>query len=653
MIFYHFQLPWFSGGYVGVDIFFVISGYLITGIIYKEAQEGRFSLLKFYDRRVRRIIPALTAVVLCTFLAGLFVLLPEDLDRLGESTISVAVFGSNLYFWQIAGYFTPEAHEMPLLHTWSLAVEEQFYILWPVVLSGLMFFKSRRLLVAAFGAAFICSIALNEWLIQRDSISAAFYLAPARAWELLLGAALVLNGSGSFGNRTQRNLLSTIGLALIAYAVFVFDKDTPFPGVYALLPCAGTALLILTGKDQGSFVSKFLSTRLLVFIGLISYSLYLWHWPLISYFTYLNFRAPTPGETIVMVAACFALSILSWKFVELPFRKKRHKGIESSQVVWRGAVAVLVTLLVGTSAVASSGFPKRLNDEALAVVNQPSALHPTARECLAGPRANEPLPGCLLGDHSDTRKYQVVLWGDSHAAHFMPTIEKLAEEGGWIARQMTMAGCAPLLGGSARSERYRLCPEFNRNVVEELASNEHIRLVVLAARWMSHEPRIVELPDTLARLEQLGKFSIVMGQIPEADFAPNRCLALAHWYDRQTGDCDIDKFGSRMSRVSDQTKYLLELQEHYEHLDVFNPLDHLCDDRRCFTQFGDRSLYFDNNHLNPDGAVHIARYLAGTALASSVENLDRLESVGMLGRLQGSGQEPAFGSSGRVDPGSK
>lgn len=322
VILFHGGLRGFGGGYVGVDVFFVISGYLITSIIASDLGRGDFSLRRFYERRARRILPALFLVVACCVPFALAWMRPEQMEDFFDSVGAVAVFGSNILFWLESDYFAPAAEEKPLLHTWSLAVEEQFYLLFPLFMMG-FFGAGRRRLGIAMATVAVLSLALCEWVRPIDAM-ASFYLAPMRFWELMLGALTALwQRVPSQAASGVSQAASLAGLALILFAVVTFDAATPFPGLATLVPTVGT-VLVIAYATPATFAGRLLGARLFVGIGLVSYSAYLWHQPL---FAFARIRTPgEPAETTfaVLALASFALAVASWRFVERPFRDRER-----------------------------------------------------------------------------------------------------------------------------------------------------------------------------------------------------------------------------------------------------------------------------------------------------------------------------------------
>jgi peptidoglycan/LPS O-acetylase OafA/YrhL len=340
VIFYHAGFSWFSGGYVGVDIFFVISGYLITSILLKDLAEGKFSIVKFYERRARRILPVLALVMLCSIPFAWLWLLPSQFQNFSQAVMATSLFASNILFWRGSDYFAPAAEENPLIHTWSLAVEEQFYILFPIFLLLLWRF-GRNITFYAVIFVSIISLALSEYG-WRNYPTANFYLIITRAWELGAGAICAYS---VFNKPVKSNsFLAFSGLLLIIYAIFYYDQATPFPSLYALAPVVGTALIIVFA-GKGSAVAKLLSLKILVGIGLISYSAYLWHQPVFAFARIKSFGGIAPGIMLVLSFATLFLAYLSWRYVETPFRLGRISFFSSRRNVFASSAVGLAALL--------------------------------------------------------------------------------------------------------------------------------------------------------------------------------------------------------------------------------------------------------------------------------------------------------------------
>ena len=330
VILFHAGFSLFSGGFVGVDVFFVISGYLITTIIVSEMQDNQFRLSVFYERRAKRILPALIVVVVSSVPLVWLFFTPLELHVYSGSLMSVATFSSNFFFWRSSGYFDASSELQPLLHTWSLAVEEQYYLLFPLGLMLVWRFNSKGLWVAISIAA-VFSFSLSQWAVLHKP-SAAFYLLPARGWELLVGsfAALYMLGRRTAqASRALAEVGSLLGMAMIACAIFLFDKKTAFPGVNALIPTVGTALIIVFSSEN-TWVGRALSARALVGVGLVSYSAYLWHQPLFALVQYQAHDGIAWWAALGLIGIVFVLAFITWKYVEEPVRKaKGLGGVES------------------------------------------------------------------------------------------------------------------------------------------------------------------------------------------------------------------------------------------------------------------------------------------------------------------------------------
>lgn len=351
VILFHGGIEWFSGGYVGVDVFFVISGYLITSIILKEKEAGSFTIAGFYERRARRILPALFFVLLACLPFAWFWLLPHELKDFGKSIIAVSLFASNFLFWKESDYFAADAESLPLLHTWSLAVEEQFYVIFPLLMI-LFWALGKRWLVGIIGLIGLLSLGLTEWG-WRHFPEANFYLIPTRAWELMIGslsAFYLLHKEQPGGTIGQ--LASFTGLALILYAIFFLDRSMPFPSLYALAPTLGTVLIILFATPA-TIVYKLLSLRLMVGIGLVSYSAYLWHQPLFVFARIQSVEEPGLWLILVLSIAALVLAYISWRFVERPFRQRRR--FTRKQIFTSGFVTSILFIAAGIGLVVSDG----------------------------------------------------------------------------------------------------------------------------------------------------------------------------------------------------------------------------------------------------------------------------------------------------------
>ena len=361
VVLFHAGVDTFSGGFVGVDVFFVISGYLITTILIDDLDSGRFSILQFYERRTRRILPALFFVLLCCLPFAWLWMSPVQLKDFSQSLIAVSTFISNILFWRESGYFAAASELKPLLHTWSLAVEEQFYIVFPILLLLLRRFSQRSVICIIITFSLV-SLLLSHWGSVAHP-AATFYLIPTRAWELGVGSicAFLLNDRQPY----KSTLLSSMGLLLIFNSIVFYDANTPFPSFWALAPVGGTALIILFAQSS-TLTAKFLSIRPLVFIGLISFSAYLWHQPLFAFARLKNGAAPSDITMYTLIVLSFGLAVLSWRYIEQPFRRRGSPFLATRLKVLGLSLSAMVLLsAVGIFGQLTDGAPFRQTPSAL------------------------------------------------------------------------------------------------------------------------------------------------------------------------------------------------------------------------------------------------------------------------------------------------
>lgn len=613
VIFYHAGFG-FHGGYVGVDVFFVISGYLITRLILTELDAGRFRLLNFWERRIRRLFPALAVVVLATLAAGCFILLPEDYDSLAESALAQALLVSNIHFWREVDYFAGPAELKPLLHTWSLAVEEQFYLIFPFLLAACAKFN-RWPLGKVLGVLFGVSLLLSIWGSYSNP-AATFYLLPTRAWELLAGAGLSVMPAVANLRRRRMEWLGWLGLACVLTAVFCYGVDTRFPGASALLPCLGACLIIHSNRGEVTRVGRLLSWKPVVFIGMISYSLYLWHWPLLAMLRYGFGENLSLGMRVLAVVTSLLAASLSWKFVETPFRR-RSWGSMRRVFISAGAVTVLV---MGTALTirGAGGFPSRFSGNVIRLV--------TGNEIPKRFRGEGTIPlGAAPTEH---REPSFLLWGDSHAQAIGELIDRLANERG-VSGYIAMKKAATPVLGTWRPNKGRSAVEWNQSVVD-FVREKKINHVILASRWSinidgrpdgSTASLIVDettptaspaasqevfrrgLRRTIADLTDAGCRVWIMGQVPQQPDDVPRLLArsaLFQW--------DEQVVGASLVQHRENQRNVDRILAGMEGVRILEPA------RYCFDQQGrslitgdGRSYYFDDNHLSSFGAERLLR----------------------------------------------
>lgn len=422
VILFHAGFETFSGGFVGVDVFFVISGYLITTIILAELEQDKFSIVNFYERRARRILPALFLVMLVCIPFAWFWLLPSDMKDFSQSLVAVSVFASNILFWRESGYFDTAAELKPLLHTWSLAVEEQYYVLFPLFV--MLFWRlGKRWILVTLVLLFVASLAVAQWAAYAKP-AAAFYLLPTRGWELLIGAfaAFYLSKANrkEFG-KAASEVGGWLGVTLILYAIFCYSKAMPFPGLYALAPTLGATLIILFATQQTT-VGKFVGNKAFVGVGLISYSSYLWHQPLFAFARHRSLTEPSNAILILLSVFSLALAFLSWKFVEAPFR---NKTITKKKTIFLFAsLGTFLFLSIGLMGNISGGYKFRFSE-----IKLPSQWSPPIKchGAVAISVYENPLAECLA-ERSNGVSGDIFLLGDSHAAQISFPLKIVAKE---------------------------------------------------------------------------------------------------------------------------------------------------------------------------------------------------------------------------------
>ena len=474
VILFHAGFELFSGGFVGVDVFFVISGYLITTILIEDLENKRFSIVNFYERRARRILPALAFMTIITIAVGWFVLTPYFYRDLFQTTFSISIFASNILLYIKSGYFSSISELKPFLHTWSLAVEEQYYIFFPIFLALIWRFGRRAVF---WVIAFLClvSLLMSEWSVRVDK-DANFYLLHTRAWELLAGSisAFIVHIQGVKKN----NLLALFGLLAIIYSIFFYDKTTPFPSVYALVPVLGVVMLVLYA-DKETLVAKLLSTKVFIGIGLISYSVYLWHQPIFALMRHFNISEPTEYHYIVAIGMVFLVSVVTWKFVEQPFRNK--STVKSKQVLLFSIFFISLMGFIGLYGHIQMGFPERLSYETNLISTGAFDKNPRRDECHYIEKLNGLKNACVLG--AENIKPSIALMGNSHGDMFAKSLSDSLNSNDLAAYNLSFNGCSPVdfeHNSSLFSENscYELLLKF-------LSEHKEISSVIVSFRWIS------------------------------------------------------------------------------------------------------------------------------------------------------------------------
>ncbi len=608
VLFYHFGMTTFSGGFTGVDIFFVISGFLITSIITAEIDKKTFTFANFYRRRALRILPPLALVVVATFIAAWMFMLPAEVEELGRTTIATSLFGSNIYFFKAYNYFSVLAESNPLLHTWSLAVEEQFYFVTPIILWLICFIKplaKYRAHIIALGVIF--SFGLSQWLLTKSS-EAAFYLLPSRFWELGVGSLIALYGFDKSMPDKLKNYAGILGAGILAYSIFMLDKDDVFPGLNAIYAVAGTALIILAGLQ--SWTGLILSQKPFVFIGKISYSLYLWHWPLLIFYkivflkTHLNLT-----DSLLLTCLSIVIAYLSWKFWEQPFRKLR--AVSSFQTLSVTTIGLIATVCISISILSIEGRWRKFDPEIHALteltINYSSTdenryqFTPRGKDCFittataAGGKGYN-VDACLS---AQSNKQPLVFWGDSHSAHLTGPLQDALTD--YEVLPLQASGCLPLwpLKGEAR------CTDLFKKALTDYIPELEKPVVVVSARWTrwgatpdtSYETKLHNL---IEKLNEAGASKvIILG--PTLEYTTNLPLLMAR--SKLVGKTNMTAFINQDIYAFDEMMSALNKTDSHA-ASYISLVDALCERNNCDS---DKPLLFDDNHLTLESAHKVAQ----------------------------------------------
>lgn len=605
VIFFHAGFGLFDSGFLGVDIFFVVSGFLITSLILKDISLNRFSVFNFYERRARRLLPALFLVCIVSLPLGWLVLLPSDLTEFGKSIITTLTFSSNFLFWQQAGYFDIESDLKPLLHTWSLAVEEQFYILYPLFLILFWKFGLKRVLSLLIIIFFISFIVSNWAAFNKPA--ANFYLLPTRGWEILAGAipAFILKiYPRSFKSYAINSILSLIGFVLIIASFVYLSPETLSPSFKTLPLILGT-VLILIFFDKSSPLSKFLSLKPIVFIGLISYSWYLWHLPVLAFAKNYSLTGISNLSIVLLIILSFVLACFSWKFVEKPIRD----GILSKKNFILSISALSLSIIVFS-------FFLIFNEKS--INNIPNDyLEPNYgikdRECNF-----KTIDECILNTESE-----LILWGDSYAMHLSQAISSSATK--ILHTQVTKNTCSPVINTSKTIRNIQFadeCINFNNIVLKSIVANSNIKYVILSSTFSFDNNRPIKINSqyyddfnnklilenfnkTIKILKQSGKQVLIISPTPSTrdHYDPARCSLNALKRNISPEICFFNK--QEYSKKTMNGYNLLEAVENNSKILWIDSL--ICEKNICKTVIDGQPIYRDNGHLSSYGSNFIGK----------------------------------------------
>lgn len=626
------------GGFIGVDVFFVISGYLITGIVSREVACDKFSFINFYAKRIRRLVPSMFTVLLATLIIGWYVLLADEFKSLAKHVVAASTFVSNILLWKEVGYFDVAADLKPLLHFWSLGIEEQFYFLWPILL--VLCHKRRWRITHLINFLLLSSFIYCLWRSSYLSME-AFYLLPSRFWELLLGGALSYYERTSLGNRLNQhrtlrvflnnNVLSMIAIFLILFGAYFIRQGDPYPGWWSVLPCLGAFLAIAAGPN--AWLNRIvLANRLPVFIGRISYPLYLWHWPLLVFARISEEQTPNPWVRFVVVIVSFFLASMTWLFIEKPIQNHPSLKLTSqrSQRICLVFGCSLLAFLCGLSLFIykKQGFPER-NAEKELLVRQKGWSISAARSCSA--------EYGLDGDsycNVTTKTPELLILGDSHSTQLVAGLA--LEEGGNRGVLQLGRGNCPALTEVDRKPQFRCLETFQKlrdGPMKDYGSTTKIGIIAAEIPWHFGDPeksnsleffstisaekdwpveRIFEegLSRTISELEALGKTVIFVIDLPILDFDPWSCFETRPWTftKRAVHSCELS-YESVKSYQKAYRRVVDNLKMRHPDMIVFDLVPLFCDKEKCTAKQGNLLLYRDPGHLTREGSLYVGRHL--------------------------------------------
>jgi peptidoglycan/LPS O-acetylase OafA/YrhL len=622
VVFNHAGLSIFSGGYIGVDIFFVISGFLITTIIAREIQGNEFTLAKFYERRIRRILPALAVTVIFTLVASAILYDSGRFKSFAKSLLATMLFYSNINFWGEAGYFDAPSLLKPLLHTWSLAVEEQFYIVYPLFMYAVYRWAPKYVKHALVWVGLL-SFGFAVYAVSAEDANSAFYLAHLRAWELLVGGLLALNIFPAIKDGRINTALGLAGAAMLTAPIFLYTDQTPFPGLSAALPVFGTALIIYSSMAQLSPVGRILSVPPMVFIGQISYSLYLWHWPLVIFVKYYLIRPLSGLEVLLLLVVILGISALSWRLVETPFRSRRF--LSTRQIFAFGFGTMAVIIAAAGVVYRFDGFPQREGDTPLVdYLDKEATTHYT--DCAD---VTDGFKSCVMGDKSQPRTF--MLWGDSHASSLRRPVERAARKNGFAGLFTYKLSCPPLLDVPRDfSPVTTACREYNEGVMNYLEANPEISTVILAGRWSfyidgeykpshsndpilawlspehsrttGYEPIVGSgLEQTIQTLLGMNRRVVVVSPVPEIGYDVPSANFVATRSGRDLNQIIAPSVDEYLARNQKAFAMLGGLQQEYG-IQVVDPWTALCVEDQCRVTIDGLPIYRDDDHLSLFGS---------------------------------------------------
>lgn len=613
---FHINSSLVPGGFAGVDIFFVISGFLITSLIRVEVAAGTFNLSNFYARRIRRIVPALAVVVVATLMVGQLILIPTHFNELARSAIASMISAANIFFTYFVdtGYFADSSLTKPLLHIWSLGVEEQFYFVWPILAAFLISLRLGKIkLFSLVAAGTLALVLLSEWLIEVDA-NFAYYMLPSRAFELLIGAALALLPVSVDRPKNRAILVASalggVGLIVLSYAVI--GEKQPFPGFYAVPATLGAGLLIFSGASGETLVSRILSLAPVRWIGLISYSLYLWHWPVMAYVRYLVGEPNVPVQLAALVVM-LALSLLTYFLIEIPFRRTKLSRTKVYGFYFALPTVVIAALSISVISTGGLGLSTFNTDYRRAVAELTQAQQAAYRYDFVCQKqlltaADLSNPKCIVnGTGAEPR---ILLWGDSNAAHYVGVLREIAVKHGFSFRSLAHTNCPPILENGWQYIGERRVDKCRRSLETVIPRLDSFDTIIIGGSWRNlsnANPAVLDALDrTIENLTRRGKEVIVLGVIPGMPGYDRYCevkklkfpaLDCTNGVSRQVSDYDAVNLA------------LANIVQRYPSAYYFDVYSVICPEGLCKPYLEGKPLYYDPGHFSMTGSTIVGRHL--------------------------------------------
>jgi len=619
VVLYHAGLHQLEGGYVGVDVFFVLSGFLIINIIRRDLGSGKFTFMEFYARRARRLFPAAFALIIVTVLAGLLFLEPQAYTKLSESAIASLGFAANIYFYFNTGYFDAATDQMALIHMWSLGIEEQFYLITPVLLFLASKFGGRKAIMVTLAIIGVLSFVFAMYIVNVDS-KFAFFQLPTRAWQFAVGGALAF--LPRLNHRLIGNLISFIGLCAVLWGIFTLSSSQLYPSWNALFPTLGSAALIYGTTTSKNITKAILSTAPMVWVGKVSYSTYLWHWPIIVYYRiYILGREFNPLEIVGLTFASFFFGWLSWKYIE---ERYRYTKIAHTKAVTLGIVFAVVLAMIPLGVIGMKGVPARVNSDASAQTDLVKMWEYDCRDNIQLPGSG---PTCVVGERwADTSK-KAILWGDSHSEHYGPVVGPAARSAGYSV-VVGPRSCPAFMHedalkyhNAARANFLSICTNKQDQIIEWLQENSDVDTLILTAAWTGYDtvpflskrgdakpdpenqPEIVKeaMERLLVKLRPLDRKIIILGDVPRPNAVLNVCLEANSSSLLRQDSCIYEmNYLSAPNVVALQgpmNEMLADVAARHTNVEFLNAYEGMCGARRCDTFINGEFIYRDSNHI--------------------------------------------------------